>query len=253
LTRLPASYVRTLTGLLRHVPDDQLWDPVAKLRSAAGSVSLLDSLYASPRGICIYDDASRDAILAPLVASTPGFRPTETAEFMRTDVPGSFGNPGDWLARLEQRGYLSMVLLRDIDAMSMAHSLEVRVPLLDRALTDLAPQISSKLKYRDGVGKWVFKHALTDLLPDEILFRPKMGFGLPYQVWMRRSLEPMVRDLLTPDRIRRRGLFDLDISADLLARFYAGDDNVWRRVWTLFAFEGWANEVLDTQVLDVAA
>jgi asparagine synthase (glutamine-hydrolysing) len=168
-------------------------------------------------------------------------------------VPADLSRPGDWLARLEQRGYLSFVLLRDIDAMSMAHSLEVRVPLLDRALSELAPRISWRLKLRDGVGKWVFKHALTDLLPDEILFRPKMGFGLPYQVWMRRSLEPMVRDALTPERVKRRGVFDPAVTADLVTRFYAGDDNVWRKVWTLFVLEGWATEVLDAEVLDAAA
>jgi asparagine synthase (glutamine-hydrolysing) len=254
LTRLPASYVRTMTGLLKQMPDDQLWDSIARLRLAAGAVALLDTLYASPRGICIFDDASRDAAVAPLAASAgPRFATHETASYLRADVPGSLRNPADWLARLEQRGYLSTVLLRDIDAMSMAHALEVRVPLLDRSLSDLAPRIASSLKLRDGVGKYVLKHALKDLLPDEVLFRPKMGFGLPYQLWMRRSLEPMVRDLLAPDRVKRRGLFDPSITSDLLARFYAGDDNVWRRVWTLFAFEGWAAEVIDTQVLDVAA
>jgi asparagine synthase (glutamine-hydrolysing) len=78
-----------------------------------------------------------------------------------------------------------------------------------------------------------------------VLFRPKMCFGLPYQVWMRRTLEPMVRDLLSPDRVRRRGVFDPAATEQLVRRFYAGDDNVWRRVWTLFILEGWATEVLD--------
>jgi asparagine synthase (glutamine-hydrolysing) len=91
----------------------------------------------------------------------------------------------------------------------------------------------------------VLKHALRDLLPDEILFRPKMGFGLPYALWMRRSLEPMIRETLSPERLRRRGVFDPEAAAGLLDRFYRGDDTVWRKLWTLFVLEGWAVEVLD--------
>ena len=94
----------------------------------------------------------------------------------------------------------------------------------------------------------MLKHALRDLLPDDVLFRPKMGFGLPYAPWMRRSLEPIVRDALSPDRLRRRGVFDVDATRELVDRFYAGDDGVWRRVWTLFIFEAWAAEVLDASV-----
>jgi asparagine synthase (glutamine-hydrolysing) len=203
---------------------------------------LLDATYASPRGIGIFDDRSRDAVLAPLMSV--GRRFASGIDYLRQDVPPDMARPGDWLARLEQRGYLSFVLLRDIDAMSMAHSLEVRVPLLDRTLSDAASRISWRLKLRDGEGKWVFKHALRDLLPDEVLFRPKMGFGLPYQVWMRRSLEPIVRDTLSADRVRRRALFDAVATTGLVDRFYRGDDTVWRRVWTLFVLEGWATEVL---------
>ncbi len=244
LQKLPAGYVRYLTRLAQRIPEDQLWEGVRQWRSAAECLAFLDATYVSPRGIGIFDRPSRDAVLAaPLRAMAPAFR--QGVDYLRQDVPPDIARPGDWLARLEQRGYLSSVLLRDIDAMSMAHSLEVRVPFLDRALSDAASDISWQLKLRDGVGKWVLKHALRDLLPDEILFRPKMGFGLPYQVWMRRTLEPIVRDTLAPDRIRRRGVFDPRETANLVDRFYRGDDNVWRRVWTLFILEGWATEVLD--------
>jgi asparagine synthase (glutamine-hydrolysing) len=244
LQHLPSGYVRALTTMLQRVPDDLLWAPLTRLRQAASALALLDSTYASPRGIGIFDLAARDAILAePLREQAARFR--QAAEFLAADVPASVARTGDWLARLEQRGYLSFVLLRDIDAMSMAHSLEVRVPFLDRHLTELAARIPWELKLRDGVGKWVLKHALRDLLPDEILFRPKMGFGLPYQVWMRRSLAPIVKDVLAPDRLRRRGVFDVEATQSLVDRFYRGDDHVWRQLWTLFVLEGWATEVLD--------
>jgi asparagine synthase (glutamine-hydrolysing) len=242
LRNLPAAYLRAVTRALAPVSDDLLWAPVARLRRAADWMARLDGTFVSPRGIGIFDAAELDRMLAPGIRSQP-FRPA--TEYLRRDVPPDPARPADWLARLEQRAYLSFVLLRDIDAMSMAHSLEVRVPFLDRLLGDVACRISSGLKLRDGIGKWVLKHALRDLLPDEVLFRPKMGFGLPYPLWMRRSLAPIVRETLSPERVRRRGVFDPQASSALLDRFYRGDDNVWRKLWTLFVFEGWAAEVLD--------
>jgi asparagine synthase (glutamine-hydrolysing) len=244
LQKLPAGYVRALIRMLERVPDDLLWAPVARLRRAAESLALLDSTFISPRGIGIFDASARNAMIAaPLKARTGHFR--DGVDYLRVDVAPDLGRPGDWLARLEQRGYLSFVLLRDIDAMSMAHSLEVRVPFLDRLVSDVAARIAWDVKLRDGVGKWVLKHALRDLLPDDVLFRPKMGFGLPYQVWMRRTLAPIVRDTLSTSRVRSRGILDVAETQKLVDRFYAGDDNVWRRVWTLFVLEGWAAEVLD--------
>jgi asparagine synthase (glutamine-hydrolysing) len=244
LDRLPASYVRGMTRLIRRLPADDLWAPVARLRRAATTMAWLDETYTTPQGIAIFDDASRDEVLGPLLRDHQAHM-AKSVDYLRGDVEPDLAQPGDWLARLEQRGYLSTVLLRDIDAMSMTHSLEVRVPLLDRAMSEAASQISWQLKLREGVGKWVFKEALRDLLPDDVLFRPKMGFGLPYQVWMRRSLEPFVRDLLSPGRVAQRGLFDPTATQGLVDRFYAGDDLVWRRVWTLAMLEGWATEVLD--------
>jgi asparagine synthase (glutamine-hydrolysing) len=241
LQKLPQGYVRWITRLMESVPDDLLWEPVGRLRRAASALAMLDSTFVGSIGI--FDRIGRDLVLSPAIRGSSRFR--DGIDYLRHDVPPNIGRPGDWLARLEQRGYMSFVLLRDIDAMSMAHSLEVRVPFLDRHLSDLASRISWQLKLRDGVGKWVLKHALRDVLPDDVLFRPKMGFGLPYATWMRRSLEPMVRDLLSPDRVRRRGVFDAGVASDLVDRFYRGDDNIWRRVWTLFVLEGWASEVLD--------
>ena len=242
LRHLPAGYLRSVTRMIEGVPDDLLWEPVARVKRAAEWMARLDGTFISPRGIGIFEPIERNQILAPDLRAHV-FRPA--IDYLRGDVPPDIAHPADWLARLEQRAYLSFVLLRDIDAMSMAHSLEVRVPFLDRVLGDVAARISSRLKLRDGVGKWVLKHALRDLLPDEILFRPKMGFGLPYAQWMRRSLAPVVRETLSPERVRRRGVFDATATTGLVDRFYRGDDTAWRKLWTLFVLEGWAGEVLD--------
>lgn len=244
LGALPPAYVRRLATWLGRVPRQAIWQSVGADIDAVRAYALLDEQLLSPSGIAIYTPELREGILARDLRLSRG-PARSAASYLHGDVPPDLARPGDWLLRLEQRAYLSYVLLRDIDAMSMAHSLEVRVPFLDPDYGAALAHIPWQMKYRDGVGKWVLKQALRPLLPDEILFRPKMGFGLPYATWMRRSLQPMVRDLLSPDRLARRGVFDPAATTRLVDRFYAGDDGVWRLVWTLLAFEGWAAEVLD--------
>ncbi len=246
LRSLPAGYVRRVVGWLDRLVDRDapMWDRAERLRTAARTFACLDREFVSPHIIGIFDESeARTAVSADLLARNGGFAPS--ASFLRTDVPADLARPGDWISRLEQRGYLSYVLLRDIDAMSMAHSLEVRVPFLDLEFAADVARVPWHMKYRNGTGKWILKHALRDLLPDEILFRRKMGFGLPYNTWMRRTLRDHILDVLSPLRVRRRGAFDVNATETLVGRFYAGDDTVWRKVWTLFILESWATDVLD--------
>ena len=95
-------------------------------------------------------------------------------------------------------------LLMLTDKMSMAVSLECRVPLLDHELVELAARMPAGVKMRGGALKHVMKAALADVLPDDILDRKKRGFGTPMGAWLKGDLAPMLRDLLSPDVGRRR-------------------------------------------------
>jgi asparagine synthase (glutamine-hydrolysing) len=238
---LPIGYVLRIGRFLASVPDNLMWQPVLQMKEAVRAYADLASELISPRGIAVFEEQERDRVLSPELRRE--FK--SKTDYVLNCVPPDPLLPGDWISRLEQRAYLSFVLLRDIDAMSMTHSLEVRVPFLDTTYGDDIAAIPWQWKLRDGVGKWVLKHALHDLLPDEVLFRPKMGFGLPYNIWMRRSLEPIVRAALDEKRIRERGVFDPAETGNLVERFYNGDDGVWRKVWTLFILEAWASKTLD--------
>ncbi len=101
-------------------------------------------------------------------------------------------------------------LLMLTDKMSMAVSLECRVPLLDQRLVELAARMPGHLKLRGGELKHVMKRALGDVLPDSILHREKRGFGAPMGAWLRAELAPMLRDVLSRESVMRRGLLDPD-------------------------------------------
>lgn len=252
LDALPPAYLRRIARGLRTLDVADLWPGARRMVDALRTHALLDEEYLTPRGIAMFAREDLDRLLTAPVSSrsTPSLDGSMGStrgalSCLLDDVPAAPERPGDWLLRLEQRAYLSWVLLRDIDAMSMAHSLEVRVPFLDPAYGAQLARIPWEMKSRDGTGKWILKRALAPLLPREVLDRNKMGFGLPTNTWMRRSLAPIVRDLLAPARVGRRGLFDADATDRLVQRFYSGDDTVWRQVWMLFVVEGWATHVLD--------
>jgi asparagine synthase (glutamine-hydrolysing) len=142
------------------------------------------------------------------------------------------------LLYLNARTYLLDDLLPKMDRMSMAHGLETRSPLLDRALFEYVAGLPDRLKRRGGRGKIVLKEAVRDLLPGAIVHRPKHGFGVPLGAWFRGELRPMVEDtLLGSGRLFRflrpaalRALFDEHL---------AGRADRGHQLWTLLTLELW--------------
>ncbi len=114
----------------------------------------------------------------------------------------------DWLMRHDQNFYLPDCLMVKTDIASMANSMEVRCPFLDHEFVEFAATIPSRLK-RDAMGgKIILKKAVMDLLPNEILNKPKTGFGLPIPKWFRNDLVPMLKETLLDEASARRGLFE---------------------------------------------
>jgi asparagine synthase (glutamine-hydrolysing) len=122
-------------------------------------------------------------------------------------LPSDVG-PLDRMLYLEGKHFLADHNLNYTDKMGMARGVEIRVPLLDIELIDLATRIPSSFKQRGREGKWVFKRAMERILPDEIIYRPKTGFGAPVRTWLRNQLRPLVDDVLSRSSLERRGLFD---------------------------------------------
>ena len=140
--------------------------------------------------------------------------------------------------------YLADDILVKVDRMSMATSLETRAPFLDGDVMELAFSMPGRLKIRNGERKWILKQAVRGLLPESILSRRKEGFSIPMKNWLRRELQPLMRDLLAPERVARRGLFDAAAVTALVDDHVAGRENHAHTLFPLMVFERWATEYL---------
>lgn len=140
---------------------------------------------------------------------------------------------------VETKTYLPGDLLTKVDRASMAHGLEVRVPLLDHRLVEFAARIPAALKLRDGVGKAVLKQALGDRLPPPARDRPKRGFSMPLAAWMRGALRPWVERRLFAGGARIGEWVDLGVARQWWDE-HQGGGNLNRLFWALVVLESWA-------------
>jgi asparagine synthase (glutamine-hydrolysing) len=136
-------------------------------------------------------------------------------------------------------------LLMLTDKMSMATSLECRVPLLDHELVELAARMPEEVKVRGGRLKYLMKEAVSDLLPRDLLARKKRGFGTPMGAWIKEDLAPLVRNLLSDSVVNGRALFDFPVVRELIASHEANRIDGTDRLLTLLNLEIWSRLYLD--------
>jgi asparagine synthase (glutamine-hydrolysing) len=154
---------------------------------------------------------------------------------------------GDALARVQRLDlalYLPDDLLVKVDIASMANSLEVRAPFLDRELVEYTTRLPSGLKIRGGQGKWLLRQAFADVLPPESAARTKQGFGLPVGAWLRTSLRPLMDDAILSRRAIDRGYVSGQAAKALVDEHMRGIDHT-HRLWSLIMLELWHREFID--------
>jgi asparagine synthase (glutamine-hydrolysing) len=156
-------------------------------------------------------------------------------------------DPVNRVSYLESHWYMRNTLLRDSDFMSMAHGLELRVPFLDRALVEACFRISGKDKMGADTPKPLLLKSLGVELPSEIISRPKRGFTLPFEHWLRAEMKPMVEDALSKNGPSKcgdaQGLLSAPSVRDVWNRFLAGRTS-WSRPWSLFVLKRWCEQNL---------
>ena len=146
------------------------------------------------------------------------------------------------IARLQDvdaGSFLADDLLPQADRAGMAHGLEVRVPFLDPVVAELAYALPVHARVRGLETKRVLRAAAASLLPAEVVRGPKRGFCTPVAAWLRGPLEPLARDLLSPERVARQGWFAPAVVSDLLERHLARREDLGRPLWALMAFGLW--------------
>ncbi len=133
--------------------------------------------------------------------------------------------------------YMQNVLLRDTDQMSMAHALEVRVPFLDHELVEYMMHVNDQIKYPTTPKKLLID-SFADLLPDNVVNRPKMGFVLPWDHWMRNELKDFCEEKLIS--LSEIGILEESAVAELWQQFLSSDPKVsWSRIWPLVVLSTW--------------
>lgn len=154
-------------------------------------------------------------------------------------------DPLDWMMSHDQHFYLPDCLMVKADVASMANSLEVRCPFLDHRLAEFAAAIPSAMKRDHDGGKRVLKEAFKDLLPAEILCKPKSGFGVPLAKWFRGELSDLLKGTLLDGNAARRGLFDGRFVKKMVEEQIGGRRDWSNRLWAFLVLELWFREFLD--------
>lgn len=233
---LPAPARRALGALSRCMPDGMTGRNLLRRFSLPHPERYLDA-------VTLFRRDEQEKLLTPdACTQVSHFDPWRAGD-------GHLGNGnGNWLSALQRfdlHHYLPLDILTKVDRMSMAHSIEARVPLLDHKLVEFAATIPAELQLHNGQTKYLFKRALRGILPGEILDRPKHGFAVPLGRWFRGQLGSVVRDLLLSDTCRRRGILNTAYIEQLIRRHEQGRELDFH-LWTLISLELWCRTFLDS-------
>ncbi len=157
----------------------------------------------------------------------------------------------DRLLYADIKTYLHELLMKQ-DQMSMATSIESRVPFLDHKLVEFTCSLPERLKLRGGTTKYILREAMKDVLPEQILSRSKMGFPVPIGAWFRGAYRSVVDEYVLSERAMSRNIFNPEFVRDLVKRHQSGAENHDERLWALVNFEIWQRQFFEGEATEVA-
>ncbi|MDO8450859.1 MAG: amidotransferase 1, exosortase A system-associated [Rhodoferax sp.] len=189
----------------------------------------------------------REALFSPSFKSElAGYNAQEV--FNRHAANAGTDDPLALIQYLDLKTYLVGDINTKVDRASMAHSLEVREPLMDHELVEWLATLPSSHKIKGQEGKYIFKKSMEPHLPYDVLYRPKMGFSVPLARWFRGPLKQRVRDAVLGDRLAATGWFNADYLRHLVDAHQSGASDYSSSLWTLLMFEAFLRQVVDAPV-----
>ena len=147
------------------------------------------------------------------------------------------GNDIEKMQFLDMNFYLAEDILTKVDRASMAVSLETRAPFLDPRVAEFSASLPMNYKLRGSKGKFILKQSMQGILPDEILYRPKKGFGIPTAEWLKGRLNTLLHEMLTKSRLKEQGLFNADFVQQLIKEHETSAASHHKELWTRLVFE----------------
>jgi len=234
-SRLPLGLRRPLFGMLGSLYPKLDWAPRFLRAKTTFQALARDSVSAYLHSVSLFPTELRDRLLSrDFVKELAGY---DSRSVFEGHLRGAPKDPLSLVQYLDFKTYLPGDILTKVDRASMAHSLEVRVPLLDHTFVEWIATLPSGDKLDGGVGKAVFKRALESKLPNDILHRPKMGFAVPIANWFRGPLKQSLRDAVLGSRLRDTGMFDQAFLTRTVDQHQSGARDFSPVLWALLMFE----------------
>ena len=240
---LPLGLRRLLFGTLGSLYPKLDWAPRFLRAKSTFQALARDSLEGYFHNFSLLPEAQRQRLYGPAFRrELAGYRAIES---FRRHLGSAPDHPLSRVQYLDIKTYLAGDILTKVDRASMAHALEVRVPILDHLFVEWVAGLPPHLKLHGHQGKYVFKKALEPLLPDDILYRRKMGFSVPLARWFRGPLRQRLRDALLGERMLDSGYFDPGTLRALVDQHQSGRRDHSAILWSLLMFEAFERRVLE--------
>ncbi len=240
-SKLPLGVRRPLFGMLGTVYPKLDWMPRVFRAKSTFQAMARDAVEGYFHSVSLLSNEMRSQLFSNQFRRTlQGYNGVEVmrrhAENSPTDHPLSF------VQYLDIKTYLVGDILTKVDRASMAHALEVRVPLLDHELVEWISGLSPNLKLTKGEGKYIFKKALEPRLPESVLYRQKMGFAVPLAGWFRGPLKQRVREAILGERLLDTGIFSEDYLRKLIDQHNRSVRDHSAPIWSILMFEAFLKE-----------
>ncbi len=241
---LPQGVRKPIFGMLGRLYPKADWAPRVFRAKTTFEGLARDSVEAYFHSVSILRDPMRLQLFSPgFKAKLAGYNALDV--FERHAEQSGTDDPLALIQYLDLKTYLVGDINTKVDRASMAHSLEVREPLMDHELVEWLATLPSDLKIRGQEGKYLFKKSLEPYLPQDVLYRPKMGFSVPLAQWFRGPLKQRVRDAVLGERLQSTGWFNTPYLRHLVEAHQSGARDYSAPLWTLLMFEAFLRQVVD--------